>query len=433
MTPQRIRSSTERVVGTLASQRGRVALILSGANYGQAAVGFLVNFYLARTLGAEGYGLVSYGLVIATVVFTVVNFGAERTLVRDIVQREDKPRVLTASLALRALLGLLVGVLVAAIVLSSGASREKALVVMLCTVAACFWALYPVAWFDAHYRMHHQALVTLVERILYGVGILAMIRSDSLSEAVTVAALLLGTRALSLLAQMLLTRRSVRFDFGGFAANAKGLLRGNAYIVAAALANLMISHWNQLSLESRLSLEHLGYYSLAFQLIAVVTLLQNQVLRFFAPRVAELTATGADPFLAARKLSTYMAFGAVVSAGIVLPLLLAAPWLIRSVFGGEYLPALSPLRVLGAWVVFTGAARMINSYLVSLHLDQTFFWSAAIAGVLAVALGWWLIPIQAETGVALSLLISHPVSVAVQYRHVRKELNARKAAWTAAV
>lgn len=432
MTPQRIRASAGRVAGTLASPRGRVALVLSGANYGQAAVGFLVNFYLARTLGAEGYGLVSYGLVIATVVYTVVNFGAERTLVRDLVQREDKARVLTASLALRALLGLVVALVVGTAVLATGASREKSLVVVLCTLAACFWASYPVAWFDAHYRMHHQALLTLGERVLYGIGVFALVRSASLAEAVVVASLLLATRAISLIAQLGVTRRSVRFDAGQLGLNAKGLLRGNAYIVAAALANLMISHWNQLSLESRLSLEHLGYYSLAFQLIAVVTLLQNQVLRFFAPRVAELTAEGADPHLAARKLVVYSAFGAAISALIVLPLLALGPWLVRTVFGGEYLPALSPLRVLGAWVVFTGAARMVNSYLVSLHLEQTFFWSAALAGLLAVGLGWWLIPLRAETGVALALLISHPVSVAVQYWHVRKELNARKAAWSAA-
>ena len=412
------------------SRIGRIGALLSVLNYSQAVIGLLISFYLARVLGAEKFGVLSYGIVVGTFVYTAVNFGAERTLVRDLVQREDKAAILTSSLALRGGLGLLALAGMLVILLLRGPAGEKLVVTSLCTAAALFWALFPVAWFDARYQMHRQAMVTLGEKAVYGALIFWALIGRGERDVVLVAFFLLATRATSFAVQMVLAGRSFRpdrDDVRAVARNARWLLRGNALIVLAALANLLISHWNQLVLDVQLSSERLGYYALAFQMIAVVMLLQNQMLRIFFPRIAALTARDADPVLAYSRLRRFAAIAGGMSLLVVVPLYFAAPFIIDVLFTAEYKATLAPLRILCLWVVINGVARIVNAFLINLRLDKAFFWCALLAGGVAVVLGQILIPRFGESGVALALLISHPVSAVAQWAFVRRELGCRLA------
>ncbi len=408
------------------SPRGRVGLGLSAANYVQAAVGFVVNFYLANRLGAEQYGLLSYGLVLGTVLYTLVNFGAERTLVRDLVQGRDEHAVMTASLILRGSLAVAALIVLVAVVGAADLPRPRRLVVLGCGTAALFWACGPVAWFDAHYQMHRQALIALAEKILYAVLVIAVFSRGLGATAVVPASLLLVTRGLSLATQLAVARRTWKPDTRDLRRHLRWLAAGSAVIVLAALANLLISHWNQLVLEHRLSTARLGYYALAFQMIAVVTLLQNQVVRLFFPRIATLVDAGADPVLAGRKLRHYAAFGWGLSLAVVVPLLLAAPWVVDRFFTTDYRQALAPLRILGVWAVFYGGARLINAFLVNLRLDRQYLWCSLGAGLASVALGLVLVPRYGEVGVAMALLISHPMTTAAQWFFIEQELKRRR-------
>lgn len=421
-----------RVIRAMRSTRGQIGISLTATNYLQAAVGFAANFYLANALGASGFGILSYGIVLGTFIYTFINFGAERTLVRDLIHAEDRHAILSASLILRGTLSILTIAGMGAYLSAFPLTEDKRLVLFFCTIAACFWASFPVAWFDAHYRMHVHAFITLSERVLFAATTYIYLRHSAEPQVGPVALILLASRALSFAVQLHIAKRTLHFDFRGLRQNLRWLLRGNVLIVTAATANLLISHWNQLSLEHQLSAERLGIFALAFQIIAVVTLLQNQVLRLFFPRIANLTSLGADPRLATRKFWLYTLLGTAFSAIITIPVVALAPWVLGSLFAPAYREALAPLRVLAIWAVFNGGARIVNAFLINLRLDHAFFWSALTAGLLAVILGNILIPTLGEVGVAISLLASHPISVLMQLVRVRAELRSRTAAWTAA-
>ena len=415
-----------RITGALQSPRGRIGFSLSAANYLQAALGFAINFFLANRLGAAGYGLLSYGIVLGTVLYTLVNFGAERTLVRDLVQGEDRHATMTASLILRMILALVVLALVTGVVRIVDLPGQKRSVILLCTGAAMFWSCAPVAWFDAHYRMHQQAWIAFAEKVFYGALVLWGLTRPEGATAVTVAAFLLLARSASLTAQLLAARRTWRPTLNGLVGQLRWLGRQNVFIVLAALANLALSHWNQLLLEHRLSTAALGYYALAFQMISIVVLLQNQIVRILFPRVAELVRDGADPDLARRKLKVYVAGGWVLSALLMIPLLVAAPWVLRRFFSPDYAATLPPLRLLAVWAAFFGGARLVNVFLVNLRLDRQYLWCSLAAGATAVLLGFVLIPRYGATGVALALVLSHPVTTGLQWYFVERELRRRR-------
>ncbi len=413
------------LVPYLNSRTGRIGIILSALNYGQAVVGFFISFYLARQLGPAGFGLYSYGIVVGIIVYTLVNFGAERTLVRDLVQLEDKSQTLVASIALRSFLGLTVlFILIISLPLWVEGNSKKS-IVAICALASTFWAVSPAAWFDAQYRMHYHALITFFERLIYALLIYFLVTTSGARGAVSVSLLLLFTRAGSMLFQTYCVREHLHVDLRTLKPTAAWLFSSNFLIVLAAISNLFISHWNQLVLEDKLSSEHLGYYALAFQMIAVVTLLQGQILRIFFPKIATLTARHADPRRAGRAMLGYMTISSGLSFAVVLPLYFSAPLLLKHYFPPSYSASLAPLRLLCLWAVFNGGARIINAFLINLRLEREFFWSSLLGGLIAVGLGMLLIPKFGESGVALALLISHPVSVSAQAIFVAREISHR--------
>lgn len=418
-------STFEVVLNRLRTPTARIGLVLSILNYAQATVGFFISFYLAKRLGPTGFGLYSYGIVIGTIVYSIVNFGAERTLVRDLVQLENKSQILTASLVLRAVLGFAVLILIALSFPLWVTGTPKRIIVMACCAGSVFWALFPTAWFDSEYRMHYHAIITFTEKLFLALLVLLLISHGGVSGAVRVAILFMLTRASSMLVQVVFVGQRTRFDFRMLRPNASWLLSINVMIVLAALASLFISHWNQIVLENRIDAEHLGYYALSFQMTAIVTLLQGQMLRIFFPKIATLTKRASDPSRAKNAMIRYSALISGISILIVLPLYLGAPLFIAQLFPQSYAASLDPLRILCLWAIFYGAARIINAFLINYRLESVFFWSSLVSGAVAATLGALLIPKYGGVGVALSLLISHPISVLIQAYYVLREMARR--------
>ena len=72
----------------------------------------------------------------------------------------------------------------------SSASRFSTQSDRAASIAACFWAAHPVAWYDAHYRMHVHAIITLLERTVYAVAVFVALGREPGSGVVAVAAVL---------------------------------------------------------------------------------------------------------------------------------------------------------------------------------------------------------------------------------------------------
>ncbi|MFO7654515.1 MAG: oligosaccharide flippase family protein [Candidatus Krumholzibacteriia bacterium] len=409
------------------SPPARAGYGLSIASYLQATLGLGISFYLANRLGPEQYGLLSYGLVIGTVIYTCVNFGAERTLVRDLVQSRDPHGVMTASLVLRGVLALLMLGAVGGYLAVAELESDRRLVILFCSVAAIFWAGNPVSWFDSRYQMHKQALITLAEKFVYGFMVLVTFGTRGTATIATAALFLMISRGLSQALQLFVARRTWRVESARLSAHLRWLVAGNRTIVLAALASLFISHWNQLLLEHRLSTERLGYYALAFQMIAVVTLFQNQIVRVFLPRVARIVNENSDSGMARRRLRQYAALSSLLSLALVVPLAAIAPFVLDRFFAPAYAQALAPFRVLCVWVVYYGGARLVNAFTLGLRLDRPYLWSSLAAGATAVLLGLMLVPRHGEVGVALALLFSHPVTTAAEWFFIEREFARRDA------
>ncbi|MBN2171933.1 MAG: oligosaccharide flippase family protein [Candidatus Krumholzibacteriota bacterium] len=409
---------------SLRSGRGRIAVTLSVLNYLQAGLGFLINLSLANVLGAHHYGIFSLGLVVAGFVTALVGFASERTLVRDLVQSQDRDGVFSASVVLRSLLGLAVLAGVAAFLRWTEPADERFLPLLLCSGAGVLFGLSPTAWFDARYRMHLHAAIALGEKVLYGLAlVLAWRAAQGAPTAAGAAVCLLGSRGVGLLVQWLAALRSYRPSFGRLGAHLRWLVSENWLIVAAGLSSLLYTHFNQIVLDRQHGASELAYYAVGFQLIAIVQLFQAQFVRVLDPGIAASTREGEPVAALRRQLRRFAGLSALGSAVIALPLLILAPWIIALFFQPEYQASVAPLRLLCLWSLVYGPALVVNRYLINLRLQRDYFIITLGIGLLAVVLGQALVPRFGGLGVVLSLLLSHPLSMALQFARVRARID----------
>ena len=399
----------------LRSKRGKTAIWLVVLNYLQAGLGFLIQLWLANLLGAAGYGVLSYCVIIGAFVAVLTAFASDRTLVRDLVQGGDAHEILTASMVLRGGVSLLALIACAIWLLAAPLPAAKAWAIAIGTVSGVLMGLFPTAWFDCRYEMNLHAGITLAEKVLFGVlvGLLLMLPLG-VNGSILAVLCLLAARLVSFAVQWGVVLRSFRPRLGRLKANLLWLVQQNGLILGALLANLCITHANQIVLDRQDGAARLGYYSVAFQIASVIIILQGQIVRLLGPRVAEITQTGSPVDAMRRGLLRFCFYSLLVTVAVVLPLGLFAPWILAICLKPEYQASVTPLRILCVWAVLNGPGIVVNQFLLCLRLNTSYFVLAVIAGGSALVLGQFLVPGYGTSGVAMALLCSHFVSIAAQ-------------------
>lgn len=398
------------------SRLRRTAAWLLAFRFLQAGLAALISLWLARTLGAEEYGLLSYGLIVGAFVLIFVNFGTDVTLVRDLVQSDDTAATFTASTVQRLLLATCVGVGISAWACFFGIGQGNAWAIVICTVWGVMGGLLPTAWYDYRYRMHFHAAIGLAEKVLFAIAVVGLIGLFGKSNGAIIAALcLLASRIVSFVVQWGQTCVTFRPSTTKLCAMLRSMSGANAWIFGAALTTLLITHANQIALRHEHGAAELAHFFLAFQVIALLQLAQGQIVRLLHPYVAELTTSRQSMRSVRARLMRYCAWSVLLTMPVAVLLAVFTPSLIRACLTAEFEASVLPLRILCLWSVVYAPTWVINAFLIGFRLNSQFLAVTVAVGLVSVVLGQLLIPQYGAAGVAVVLVISQSLSVGMQW------------------
>ncbi len=405
----------EYFVTAAKSHEGRVAAKLLVFNYLQAAISFAVSMWLARYLGAEAYGVIGYGISLAAISGTLVDFGGERTLVRDLTHSEDANATMTASMTLRAVLAVVVGVIGSFWIASSDFAQDNRLPLIFCSLSGLLFGLSPRGWYDYRYEMNAHAWVLLVEKVLYSISTVCLVLLFPLKVSVLiVACCLLGSRLGSFAAQWWQVRRSYTPVVENLGANLRWLVTENTFVAAAMLGNMMAPHVNGLLLGYQKGEASMAHYFLAFQVMAAVQILQQVAVRMLVPRIAEVTRPGTSVALMRGRFVRFAMYSLTITLVLVVPMILLAGWMIGSFLPNNFQASVLPLRLLLFSCIAHSMGLVFNHFLICLRKNSHYFTTSIGKGLLAIALGWLLIPQYGAVGVALTILLCATLTMMVQ-------------------
>ncbi|MBG9375483.1 oligosaccharide flippase family protein [Panacibacter sp. DH6] len=404
-------------------------LSFSLLNYLQSAISLIVSVLLAKELGREEYGYFAYGMVYANTLFIIMQFGTDKTLVRDLVQR-DQPEITISSAGwLWFMLGIvIVGMISVWAFGFAGFSSKTAIVVLICSALGFMRGMSPMPWFDYKGKANYHSSILLIDRLIFVAATLLIVFFYKNEQAIiSIALAQFLARAITIFLEWKYVASTAKLTLKPVYTEIKTIARDNVWVWLGAMGNLLMTQVNQLMIDGKFGVKELALYGFAFQVIMVIRLLQQQILRLITPTIAVITHNIQTHAKQARKkLLQFCSLNILLSSCIVLPAYFIMPYFIEIV-NKDFLGALPVLNVLYVWILLFGVAIIINQFLIGLRLQKFFFISTTVFGLLSLGLAEIFIEEYGSIGAAMSLLIAHSCSVLFQLfivlRKIKKEAN----------
>lgn len=163
--------------------------------------------YLARVIGADGFGKIAFASAIVVWIQTISDWGFNLTATRDVAQNRDDTelvsRIISNVLWARSILTLLSGIILLAVVLLVPYLRENADIIFVTFLLVPGHILFPEWFFQAIEKMKYTTLFNLLLKLVFTVAVFVFIhkREDYLIQPLltTIGYLLCGFGALYLI------------------------------------------------------------------------------------------------------------------------------------------------------------------------------------------------------------------------------------------
>lgn len=382
--------------------------------------------YLARVLGAAGWGLVAFAQSFGSYVTLISEYGFGLSATREIARhREDHEKVaniLAGVLGAKALLGAACLVCATVVAWSIPLFREHPILFG----AGMFWALgqaINVMWFFQGFeRMRLVAAIDVSARALSTAGIFIFIRGPG-DEWLVLVVQGIGFY-LSAAICMGLAYREVEFRLPRWSSVREALRTGWSMFVFRGSVSLY-TVGNAFILGLFVAPRIVGYYAGAEKISRALVSLLNPITQSLYPRLSHLVHRALDRAAHLLKVTLlFMALGGMVAGVCVL---YSAPFIVRIILGRGFGPAAPVLELLGWLPLIIGVGAVFGIYwMLPLGMDRAFNTIIISAGVLNIILALLLAPRLGSMGMAWAVVSSESfvtVSMAVYL------VNKRTAFW----
>lgn len=371
-------------------------------------LGLIVGVWLARYLGPEQFGLFSYALAFAALATAVTGLGLDDIIVREVVSHpEERHQILGTTFVLRLVCGS-ISLLVALMVIWQLRPDDATSIglVGIVTAGTLFQAFYVIEfWFHSQVQAKYVVMarggafvvcaLLKIALILVGASLLAFAWATLLEVA-------LG--AVLLVAAYLRTGNPIRL-WQGRLRLAKRLLRDSWPLMLAGMVILVYLRVDQIMLGEMADHEEVGIYSVAVRLAEVWYFVPVAIYWSVYPAIIDAKARSEELFFS--RLQQFYNLMALCSYAIILPVALAAQWLVPLLFGGAYERAGLMLAVLIWSNLFTSLEMARSAYLTVMNWTRLYLLTVCLGCALNILLNLWLIPLYGGMGAVVASIAAY--------------------------
>lgn len=375
-------------------------------------VGFAIAIVLARYLGPEQFGILSYAISVTAIFASAGHMGLAGLVVREVVREpEEIPKILGTTFMLK-LTGMAIGfVLVLGYALAFEEFGSNTFWMLLIVASAIFFQTFDVIeyWFQSQVQAKYPAIAKScaillaaalkVGLILSGAGLLAFAFAHT--AQFIVAALILAYLYNST------TRLSV-ISWQANLAKAKELLGQGWIIYLGSIFAVIYMKIDQIMLKWMVGVQEVGVYAVAAQLSEAWYFLPVAVVASFFPKLIKLRDS--DNELFNRRLQQLFDFLFLVAVAVAIVVTLIAGPLISMLFGAEYQGA-APVLTIHIWGgVFIFMRALFSRWIL---IENALMFSLITQGMGAlfnIGLNFLLIPRYGAEGAAMATVISYAIA-----------------------
>lgn len=390
-------------------------------------VGLIVGVWVARYLGPEQFGLLSFATAFVGLFGAIAGLGLHSIVVRDIVRDPDgKEATLGTAAVLQFFGGLLAYALILVVIfwLRPDDTLAKFLVAILGSVMLFKASEVAVCWFESQvlskYTVWVQNGTFLVFAAIKVVLILQNAPLLAFAWAIMAQALIVAVLMLVMLGLRGPRLRQLRVTL----ARVKGLLADSWPLMLSGMVLMVQARIDQIMLGQMVGDVEVGYYSAALRIIEAAAVSAMILHSTFLPSIIAAKKISEKDYLI--KLEAFYKLNALVAITIALPLAIFSPWIIKTLFGEAYAPAalIMSLMTLRIFLAHIGVPRGI--YLLNENLLKYSAATMILGTILNIVLNYYLIPMYLGIGATIASLISFFVTIfTVDWFYSKTKTNAR--------
>lgn len=390
-------------------------------------VGLIVGVWIARYLGPQKFGLLSYATAFAALFGAFSTLGLDGIVIRELAKYPERKNVLMGSAFVLKLLGGVTALIIAFLCISILSHGDK-LTIWLVSLAASAFVFQSLNVIDMFFQAKVQSRYSVFA--LNGaficitlVKVLLLLNSASLIYFAWAA---LGEIALGMLLLLVAYRanhneiRLWRYDRG-----TAGELLGSSWpLIFGSIALLIQARIDQVMLGQMISNEEVGQYSAAMRLIEVFAFVPVIIVSTLSPHVAKAKATS-ETLYRKRLLEVYRAM-TITFILVAVPIFLFGERIVLLVFGSAYKEAGFLLSLFAVRLFFANFGVAKTLFLTNENLFRYSLVTSIIGAVVNIAGNYMLIPRFQSEGAIISTMVSYSITTfGMDIFYARTRVNLR--------
>ena len=376
-----------------------------GCKIAQSVISLIIGMLTARYLGPSNYGLISYAASIAVFLLPLMQLGLSKTLVQEFIKRPDREgEVLGTALVFNVMSAVAcMGGMYAFLSVANAGESTTILVGVLYSFSLLFQATEIVQyWFQAKLLSKYPSIASVISYTivaLYKVYLLVTGKSVIwFSVSSTLDYLLISVILLIVYKRMGNQKLKFSWRLG------MEMLHSSKYYIVASMMVSVFQQTDRIMLKLMMNEAETGYYSSAITCVSVTAFVFAAIVDSMRPPILEAKHDGSDAY-EPRIIQLYSVITYASLIQSVFMVLLARP-IVLVLYGEQYLPSVTALRVAVWYVTFSNYGSVRNIWMLAEN-KQKYLWIINLSGALAnVALNAALIPLFGAVGAAAASLVT---------------------------
>ena len=375
------------------------------------AVGLLAGVWVARYLGPEQFGLLSFALAFTGLFGAIATLGLQGIVVRDIVRDQESARLTLGTAAVLQLVGGLVSFLLilgAIAYLRPDDALSRTIVAILGAMMVLKASEISVYWFESQVQSKYTVWVQNSVFLVFAAVKVGLILLEAPLSAF-VWAMLTESAMVAVIMLLVFNLRGINItQLHASISRAKTLLNDSWPLLLSGMAITIYMKIDQIMLGQMIGDEAVGIYSAAARISEVWYFIPMAIVASVFPTIIEAKKLGEGLYYA--RLQKLYDLMAAMSVLVALPMTLFSGPLIAMLFGANFSAAGTVLAI-HIWAgifVFLGVAS--GNWFITENLQKLFFQRTVYGAVANILLNLLLIPKFGVNGAAIALVISQAIA-----------------------
>ncbi len=371
---------------------------------------FFIGIWLARYLGPENFGILSYAQAFVYLFTAFAALGLDQIVVKELVKNAEKRDEILGTTFILRLIGFLVMFIVLIIALQlTDNSKITNSIILIIAVSILFQSFNGIDFYFQSKVLSKYVVYTNII-VISIIGIVKIILILTKSSLVNFAYVYLIETLLTAIGFIVcyqynkLSLRKWKFNIN----TAKELLKRSKFLIIGSLAAALYMKIDQVMIKEIMNEKAVGLYSVSVKLSSIWLFVTVAITQSVFPYLVEIRKENRKLFLKKLQLLYNLLMKIAIVVSIVTTIY--ADFIITTLFGNEYNESSSILTLYIWSIVFVFMSNGSWSYYLNENLEKFSTFRLVFGAMINIVLNIYFIKLYGLKGAAYATLISYSIS-----------------------